>query len=277
MDSDNKQPSANVAAVLTWLVPGAGHLYLGRVVWAVLGFALIEGLFYLGLMLSDGRAFEYLDPELRSNFAPALSPEVGNLGAFLYQLDHYKFGPGVMRAWPEWMRVGSTLCAVAGILNVFWAALAHMHARSARLQPRAAVAPARDLFLTWLVPGAGHWAQGRKRRGVIVFVLLVGLFALGTWLAEGSNLSRERHFYFWAGQFLVGAPAIAAEAVWGAMRVRRDIPYVDCGLVFGCVAGMLNVLAMIDAFGYAEAKAFGWPTKSSETAESDEVAAVVKT
>lgn len=267
MDPSTKQSSANVAAVLTWLVPGAGHLYLGRVGWAVIGFALIEGLYYAGLALSDGRAFEYLDPELRSMVAPALSPEAGNLGAFLYQMRTYGFGPGVMQPWPEGMRTGSSLCGIAGMLNVCWAALAHVHARAGRLAPAAALQPARDLFLSWLVPGLGQWLQGRKRRGLIVFALLVGLFALGTWLAEGSNLSRERHFYFWAGQFLLGAPALAAEALWGGMRVRHEIPYVDCGLVFGCVAGLLNVLAMIDTFGYAEAKVFGWPIKASRAVE----------
>lgn len=271
MDPNSKQPSANAAAILTWLVPGAGHLYLGRATWALVGFALIEGLFYLGLVLSEGRAFEYLDPELRSPFAPVLSPEFGNLGAFVFQLRTHGFGPGVMQPWPEWMRLGSSLCALAGILNVCWAALAHVHARSAKLAagvaPAGAAAPARDLFLTWLVPGLGHWVQGRRRRGVIVFALLVGLFVVGTWLADASNLSRERHFYFWAGQFFVGAPALAAEAIWGGMRVRHEIPYVDCGLVFGCVAGLLNVLAMIDAFGFSEAKAFGWPVKTSRVVE----------
>jgi hypothetical protein len=256
-----------VAAVLTWLVPGAGHLYLGRFGWAVLGFALVEGLYYLGLVLAEGRAFEYLDPELRSKYAAVLSPEIGNLGGFLYQMSAYGFGPEVMQPWPPWIRVGSILCGVSGMLNVCLAALAHVHARSAAIAPGIALRPARDLCLTWLVPGLGQWVQGRRLRGAIVFVVLVGLFALGAWLAEGTNLSRERHFYFWAGQFVLGLPALAAEAVWGGLRVRHEIPYVDCGLVFGCVAGLLNVLAMIDAFGYAEAKAFGWPVKSSHAAE----------
>lgn len=266
MDPQAKSSNPNVAAVLSWIVPGAGHLYLGRLGWAAIGFVLIEGLYYLGLVLSEGRTFEYLDLELRSPVAPALSPELGNLGAFLYQLKSYGFGPGIMQPWPETMRLGSSLCALAGILSVCFAVLAHVHARAVRATPRAAAAPARDLLFAWLVPGLGHWMQGRRLRGAIVFGLLVGLFVLGTWLAEGSNLSRERHFYFWAGQFLIGAPSLVAEALFGAMRVRREIPYVDCGLVFGCVAGLLNVLAMIDVFGYAEAKLFGWPIKGSEDA-----------
>ncbi|MCK6446555.1 MAG: hypothetical protein L6Q99_09205 [Planctomycetes bacterium] len=264
MDPQAKPSNPNVAAVLSWIVPGAGHLYLGRLGWAAIGFVLIEGLYYLGLVLSEGRAFEYLDLELRSPVAPALSPELGNLGAFIYQLKSYGFGPGIMQPWPETMRLGSSLCALAGILSVCFAVLAHVHARAVRATPNAAAAPARDLLLAWLVPGLGHWMQGRRLRGAIVFGLLVGLFVLGTWLAEASNLSRERHFYFWAGQFLIGAPSLVAEALFGAMRVRSEIQYVDCGLVFGCVAGLLNVLAMIDVFGYAEAKLFGWPIKGSE-------------
>jgi uncharacterized membrane protein len=116
------------------------------------------------------------------------------------------------------------------------------------------------------VPGLGHWIQGRRARAVVVFVLLVGLFALGTVLAEATNLSRERHFYYWSGQFLMGMPAMAAEIVWGSARVQHDITYVDAGLVFGCIAGLLNTLAMIDVYGFTESKLLGLPLRSSHAA-----------
>ena len=57
---------------------------------------------------------------------------------------------------------------------------------------------------------------------MLIFFSLVGLFVLGTVLAEGSNLSRERHFYYWGGQFVIGAPAIVAEALLGRMAVPRS-------------------------------------------------------
>jgi len=98
----------------------------------------------------------------------------------------------------------------------------------------------------------------------MVFVALVGLFVLGTALAEGSNLSRERHFYYWAGQFLIGLPGILAELAFGDMRITGHIPYVDTGLVFGCVAGLLNVLAMIDVYAWGEARLLGLPMKTHE-------------
>ena len=75
-----RRASPQIAALLTWIVPGAGHLYLGRPMLALLGFLLIEGLYLVGLNLSHGMLLEYLEPDLRGPFAGALTPEVGNLG-----------------------------------------------------------------------------------------------------------------------------------------------------------------------------------------------------
>lgn len=258
---DNQRGQPNVAALLTWFLPGAGHVYAGQAVWGVAVFLVVNGLYWFGLHLADGMTFEFLDAELRSLVAPVLSPEVGNLGGVLWQMKNHGFGPGVPRPWPEWIVLGSSLTAASGMLNGFAMCHAHTLARCGR--PSAAAKPVFSALLAWLVPGLGHVHQGRKLRGAIVFVLLVGLFVLGSVMAEGSNLSRERHFYYWAGQFVIGLPGMIGEAVWGDMRVAHDIPYVEGGLVFGCVAGLLNVLAILDVYGYGEAKLFGWPLKTT--------------
>ncbi len=244
-----------VATLLAWFVPGGGHLYLGLSGVALLGFAAVAGLYLLGLRLSAGMTFEFLDPELRSRFAPLLSPEAGSLGGLVWQLRQYGYGPGYPRPFPDAVRLGSALCALAGLANVVSMVHANLFARTGRL--RESFRPAGQVGLAWLVPGLGHWLQGRRLRAAIVFSLLVGLFVLGTWLAEGSNLSRERHFYYWAGQFLLGAPAIVAEVLFGNAPVTHHIPLVEAGLVYGCVAGLLNVLAMIDVYGWAEAEMLG--------------------
>ena len=253
----------NLAALLTWILPGAGHLYLGRITTGILGFLVIEGLFLLGLELNGGMTFEYLDHELRTAFAPALSPEAGNLGGFIYQMKTYGFGAEHRRPWPEHMHLGVLLTALSGVLNLFLMVHAHVAARSRKdglsLEVRG---PALATALTWAVPGLGHLCQGRRQRAALVFVTLVGLFVLATFMAEGSNLSRERHFYYWAGQFLVGLPALLAEAVFGDMRITHSIRFAEPGLVFGCVAGLLNVLAMIDTFAFGEARSFDLPLKT---------------
>jgi hypothetical protein len=253
---------ANLAALLTWLVPGAGHLLLGRTATAVACFVVIEGLFWGGLQLTGGMTIEYLDHELRTFLAPALAPEAGNLGGFLYQMKFLGW-VNYPRPWPELIRVGGLLTGLSGILNIVAMCHAHLIARTrlADLDAKG-LAPVFAMGATWLVPGLGHVLQGRRARGVAVFVALVGLFALGTFLAEGSNLSRERHYYYWSGQFMLGLPAIVAELAAGDLRITGRIPYVDAGLVFGCVAGLLNILAMIDVYAFGEARLLGLPQKT---------------
>jgi len=238
-----------LAALLTWFAPGAGHLYLGMPVVGLVAFVVIQGLFFAGLKLSGGMLLEYLEPDLQGPFAGALTPEAANLGMLVYQMKVYAFGPGAPRPWPEHMHLGVTLTALSGLLNAFLMVQAISDARRAERSPRWTALP---VLLTWVLPGLGHFVQGRKLRAGLLCAALVGLFVLGTVLAEGSNLDRERHFYYWAGQFLVGGPALVAEFVHGHALVTRDIAYVDGGLGMTCVAGLLNVLAMIDVYSHAE-------------------------
>jgi len=242
----------NVAVLLTWLVPGAGHLYLGRVGLGVLAFLVVEGLYALGWFLADGRSFESLDPELQGPLATLLTPEAGNLGAMLLHLRTSGFGSQEPLPFPPWIVIAGFLSALSGIANLFLATHAHLEARTPPEHGRTGPHPVLLLAGSWLLPGLGHWLQGRRRRALIVAGLLIGLFAAGTILAQGSNLSRERHFYYWSGQFLLGAPAILLELVAGDSPVTREIPWVDVGLLYACMAGLLNVLAMLDVFGAAE-------------------------
>jgi TM2 domain-containing membrane protein YozV len=54
-DRLERQRSPAVAAFLSWLVPGAGHLYLGRGAKALFFFALITATYVGGMILADYR------------------------------------------------------------------------------------------------------------------------------------------------------------------------------------------------------------------------------
>jgi len=267
--SDPAAGGADFAAILTWFLPGAGHVFLGRTLFGLLAFVVVEGLYYLGVHFSDGRLFEFLEPDLQGPFAGALAPEVGNLGALVWHMRSYGFGPGFPRSWPEHIHLGVWLTAASGILNACLMVSANLAGRRdgrvAARSPRATL----QVVAGWLVPGLGHVLQKRVARGIAVFVLLVGLFVLGTVLAEGSNLDRERHFYYWGGQALLGAPAMLLEALHGHARVTHDIPYVDAGLVMVCLAGLLNVLALLDVFARAEAEPAPAPVSDADPAVGD--------
>ena len=150
-DPAKRPGDPHVAMLLTWFVPGAGHLYLGKVRIAALAFVVIQGLYALGFFLSEGLFLNVLPPELRGRFAGVLAPEVGNLGALLLHLSKVGFLE-VPRVWPEAMDLGVTLTAASGVLNLILVARANLDARG--VAPRAGV----------LDPGivqVGHRRAGR--------------------------------------------------------------------------------------------------------------------
>lgn len=262
---------ANVAAVLTWVVPGAGHVYLGAPLFGIAAFLVVTGLYLTGVRLSDGMAFEFLQVDLRSQIAPVLTPEVGNLSAVVWHMRTYGFGPPFPRPWPAHIDLGTFLTACSGLLNACLACKAHFDARVPKGMRSTKPSPGLLVLAGWIVPGLGHWLQGRKLRAALVFAVVAGFVVLGTLLADGANLDRERHFYYWSGQFLAGAPAWILEALHGHALVRADIRYVDAGLAFGAVGGLLNILAWLDVFGVAERE--GLANLESEAPQASEAVA----
>jgi hypothetical protein len=108
----------------------------------------------------------------------------------------------------------------------------------------------------WAVPGAGHLWLGRVQKGLIFLLVLPLMFATGLWL-EG------RLFPFALGQPLValaafadigmGVPYVAAKAAGlGAGRVIAQS--FEYGNAFLIVAGLLNMLVVLDAFDVAEGR-----------------------
>ncbi len=105
----------------------------------------------------------------------------------------------------------------------------------------------------WVVPGVGHLWLGRWQKGLTFLVLLPAMFACGLWL-EG------RLFPFEITQPLVALSAVAdvgiglpylvakALALGGGRVVAVTYEY---GNTFLIVAGLLNMLVVIDAFDIA--------------------------
>ena len=260
----------NVALFLTWILPGAGHVYLGRLVQGLVILLVVEGLFGVGWFLSEGRSFEFLDPELRGPAATVLTPELGNLGGLIAQMKFVGFGGPEPAPFPAHIALGGWLCALSGLANIFAMVHAHLLARTPKTAPRRGLNPALLVGAAWMIPGLGHFLQGRRKRGLMVLLVLGGLFAIGTLLSEGSNLSRERHFYYWSGQALVGLPSFLLELLMGAKRVTHEIRWVDVGLLYASMAGLLSVLSWLDVFGFAERR---WLGLEPERAPADSGAA----
>jgi hypothetical protein len=140
--------------------------------------------------------------------------------------------------------------------------------------------PRTAAFLAWLVPGLGHFYQGRTAKGWLYALSILSLYFVGFALGEGkivywrwvSPLGDPEHFsIYYLGQFFVGLPALPALiqgtlqyfdpglSVLGGLMAPPDQnvlnglhprlgKLVEVGTIYTTVAGLLNVLAIYDAY-----------------------------
>ncbi len=135
------------------------------------------------------------------------------------------------------------------------------------------------LLLAWLVPGLGHFYQGRIGKGVLYAVSILSLFVVGLamgdwkivyWRWVNPTVSTETFCFNYLGQFwagLIALPALIqstlqlrdhAPILWGFMAEPQQKlinglypslgKFVEIGTLYTTVAGLLNILAMYDAF-----------------------------
>ncbi|MBN2024151.1 MAG: hypothetical protein JW809_15315 [Pirellulales bacterium] len=141
-------------------------------------------------------------------------------------------------------------------------------------------------ILAWLVPGLGHLYQGRLAKAVLYFVCIMGTFVYGLYLGSSEELGWGRVVYaswrpndrrlYYLCQIGAGVPAMPA--IVQAIRVHRgndplghfmapprlpgeshgDSVLLDdilrqmprrfeLGTIYTAIAGLLNLLAVLDA------------------------------
>lgn len=133
-------------------------------------------------------------------------------------------------------------------------------------------------FLAWLVPGSGHFYQGRAAKGLLYAVCILSLYFLGFALGDGKIVywrwvnpmqNPDKFCLHYVGQFFVGLPALPAliqstlthyglPTVLGGFMAEPSQnvinglqgygKLIEVGTIYTTVAGLLNVLAIYDAF-----------------------------
>jgi hypothetical protein len=141
--------------------------------------------------------------------------------------------------------------------------------------------PALSAFLAWLWPGAGHIYQGRRAKGLLFMICILGTFFFGFFLGEGrvvyASWKPEPFRWSYLCQVCVGLPALPALVEARRARDNREglFPHdwfrppsktddheseldllhkrlnhrFEIGSVYTMIAGLLNVLVIYDAFG----------------------------
>jgi hypothetical protein len=127
----------------------------------------------------------------------------------------------------------------------------------------------------WLVPGAGYWLIGQRTRAIVVGVTIFAIFTVGILISgirvveapdfagSGNVAQRILNRPWFIGQIFMGPTTIAS--AWASDQLAHSARYrrieakarlAEIGTLYTAVAGMLNLLAMIDS-GYRAAHGGG--------------------
>jgi hypothetical protein len=112
------------------------------------------------------------------------------------------------------------------------------------------------LLIAWIIPGGGHLYQRRWLRGTLLFLAIVTMFVTG--LAMGGkvytpNTGELLDMLGFVGDLgAAGLYILSRIAGWGDVVVQ--IVVADYGTKFIVVAGLLNIVAAVDAHSIALGK-----------------------
>jgi hypothetical protein len=104
------------------------------------------------------------------------------------------------------------------------------------------------LIAGWLVPGGGHFLLRKWGRGALLAASILGMFALG--LAMQGKVYANAHDILdilgLAGDLGNGLPYVISRFL-GLGDVQVQVTTADYGTRFIVVAGLLNIIAAVDA------------------------------
>jgi hypothetical protein len=132
------------------------------------------------------------------------------------------------------------------------------------LNANGAVSSARDTahavpatILAWLVPGLGHLYLRRWGKGLILAAAILALFVLGVLMRSRLRLhlglDDPLAFLFSIAQMGVGVPYFLARSL-GFEAGEVTAASYEYGNTFTAVAGLLNILVVLDALDTARGR-----------------------
>jgi hypothetical protein len=118
------------------------------------------------------------------------------------------------------------------------------------------VSPAVALFAGWLIPGAGHLLLKKPVRAALLFVSIAAMFGIGMAL-EGKVYTPSTGDLLdvlgFAGDLGTGALYIVTR-MFDLGHSSVQIAIADYGTKFIVVAGLLNIVAAVDAHSLASGR-----------------------
>jgi hypothetical protein len=112
-------------------------------------------------------------------------------------------------------------------------------------------------LFAWLLPGGGHLFLGRHRRGLTLLAALTALFGLGLGMHARLDvrlgLDDPLALLVSLCQMATGSLYLLGRAL-GLAEGRVEASTYEYGNTFTAVAGLLNLLVILDAYDVARAR-----------------------
>jgi hypothetical protein len=101
------------------------------------------------------------------------------------------------------------------------------------------------VVLGLLLPGGSHLYKGRFGKAAFFGAVILGTFLAGLVMSHFHAVSPRHQPYWFLGQVFAGLPALAA-ALLGPSSALQSAS-VEAGTLYTTVAGLLNILVVLDA------------------------------
>lgn len=139
-------------------------------------------------------------------------------------------------------------------------------------EPRVAVSVPVALLMAWVVPGLAHYFLAERLRGVCICAGVWGLFVAGVLIGGVRIVEAPRIEAARPVQSVLSSPTFLGQAMAGPVAfvaaygskvaaahpqtagIKSHARVNEIGTLYTTVAGLLNVLAMMDAWGRASVR-----------------------
>ena len=105
------------------------------------------------------------------------------------------------------------------------------------------------VLLAWLIPGAGHWYIGDRKRAWIYFIVISILFWAGIWVGGAlSTVNLKTNTAWFFAEIFAGGYTLMTTLIGqlpGAIESYGKTQ--DLATIYAGVAGLLNLLVVLDA------------------------------
>ncbi|MDD5459787.1 MAG: hypothetical protein PHF37_10395 [Phycisphaerae bacterium] len=100
--------------------------------------------------------------------------------------------------------------------------------------------------LSWLIPGAGYFLLGEKKRAGIVFVTILATFAIGLWAGSiGAVDPISGKWWFYAQALTSPAAILLGNYTQSGIYPVYGRP-AEIGQIYTSIAGLLNLLCIVN-------------------------------